>query len=206
MYQNFSDRLERSVIDEDDEWIEDCQARCEIHGFLEGIDFCNSILNNNQPEVCYQMRSPRKDGVSVSTTEDTQNNWTRSTHPMLQGAYVIQFAVKLKINQVMMIEDPYAPRPAAECLYLPIKTIAFGTDSNDFRGLSCGPKTLVKHCFINCPNNTALNRHLETILQEQELLDSMNFWMYGSLVCIAWIAMSVVESLADAMSFQTLGE
>jgi hypothetical protein len=34
----------------------------------------------------------------------------------------------------------------------------------------------------------------------------MNFWMYGSLVVIAWIAMAVVESMADAMCFQTLGD
>jgi hypothetical protein len=206
--------------------LELCRAHCEIHGVEEAIQFCHSLYDLNQPEICRRMASPPQIPINASfmTTnsdddseeesyiepETVTTTTIRTPLPRTAGAHLMVFDVKLKINSVYMAKDPWGGRDesaaaAGYCLYLPIAEVAF---DDQVRGLSlsCHTNFLLRQCYIRCPNNTALNRQLEAIQEEEELLDAMNFWMYGSLVVIAWIAMSVVESLADAMCFQTLGE
>ncbi|XP_021956189.1 major facilitator superfamily domain-containing protein 6 isoform X2 [Folsomia candida] len=224
-------RSARSSLDSSDQCVESCRGYCEIHGIEDGIRFCHSLFPHNQPEICRIMSSPpqiqnnsmliraRDTGEHYDKEDDDDEeseidgSRTERSIPRPSGPHIIDFDVKLKIDEVLMIDDPWGGReesPAApgKCLYIPIKEVSFYKDSDPlvFRGLSCHKQFLLQNCYIDCPNNTALNRQLESIQEEEELLDAMNFWMYGSLVVIAWIAMSVVESLADAMCFQTLAD
>lgn len=212
---NTPDRQTRSVPEED-EPLEECQGKCEIRGFYEGVGFCTNVMNQNVPNFCsmisserHSLETPRTDAIQYAPAErDVPSNSNRS-HSMHQHGGVSEdeddesdelvtfnFTLKLKIVEVELVNS---------CIYLPISDVDFG-GGRGFKGLSCNKQILLKKCYIDCANNTELNTHLDTIVSEQELLDSMNFWMYGSLVVIAWIAMSVVESLSDALCFQTLGD
>lgn len=215
---NFSNSRPARSTYEGEEWLETCRAYCEIHSVEDGIRFCHSLYPQNQPSICRRMSSPPQINASFSSTfrrdiseiedeEDDENFGIRTERSIPRpssGPSMVYFNVKLKINDVLMLPDPWGGReesPAApgECLYLPIKHVAFSDSRNEpfgpegFLGLSCHSKYLLTQCYIDCPNNTALNRQLEAIQEEEELLDAMNFWLYGSLVVIAWIAMSVVE-------------
>jgi len=220
-------RNDRAAI-EQGRWLETCSGFCNIHGFVEGIEFCNNIMNReNQPEICQKMRSspqPQLDRMLLSSMRDNRTTASPTRFSSFssmrsgRGPLSIHFDVKIKITDVLTSKSEL--NPDSDCLMLPIDDIAFAqyltvedeSSSTEksvegvYRGLSCYPQTFLTDCFIDCPNNTALNRYLETVEPEEELLDSMNFWMYGSLVVIAWIALAVVESMADAMCFQTLGD
>lgn len=210
------DRQTRS-IPEDDEYLEECQARCEIRGFVEGVGFCTNVMNKNVPNICNMMHigghtileTPRTDAIQYAPAEKVSNaNRSSSMHQtggisgekddeMDEPEMVsFNFTLKLRITHVQLENG---------CLYLPVSDVDFGGGLG-YRGLSCTKTTILRKCLIDCANNTELNKHLDTIVSEEELLDSMNFWMYGSLVVIAWIAMAVVESLSDALCFQTLGD
>ncbi|CAL8073450.1 unnamed protein product [Orchesella dallaii] len=208
--QDGYNRSERAII-ENDEYLEVCTGTCEFQNFREGVDFCTKVQNRNVPPLCYpviglsqQLETPRSDSIKYAPAERQVPSNSPNKSNLLQQEdelaehdnteHLFEFKVKLKIDEVLLLNG---------CLYLPIGDIDF---EQGYRGLSCFEKTMLRKCEIDCGNNTNLNRHLETIKSEEELLDSMNFWLYGSLVVIAWIAMGVTESLSDALCFQTLGD
>jgi hypothetical protein len=149
---------------------------------------------NNQPEICNRMRAvpqPQVDRMLSSTSRDGNNNNLTGTSSSFQHfssrrssriPHIINFGVKLKITQVLSAKSA---SDGSDCLLLPIGQVAFARsleyseqDSNGsesysaeetYRGLSCYENTVLHHCFITCPNNTALNRHLETVLMEEEV-------------------------------------
>lgn len=206
----------------EDEFYEVCNGTCEFRGFVEGVNFCTHVINHNVPQPCYRvlaghpvLETPRTDAIQYAPAErdvpsHSQSHGNKSTTgPRQPGEgpedtedleeeeddrVTFDFKVKLKITRATLQD---------RCLYMPIGEINF---DQEYRGLSCNTPAVLKKCHIDCGNNPALNSHLNTIHSETELLDSMNFWLYGSLVVIAWIAMAVVESLSDALCFQTLGD
>jgi hypothetical protein len=75
-----------------------------------------------------------------------------------------------------------------------------------FQQFSCLPnKTELSNCFLDCPNNTALNKFLERIVEDEELTGLSTFWFYGLLVILAFSSMAVTNSMSDALCFQVLG-
>lgn len=207
---------------DDSDCMEQCTGRCEIRGFFEGVSLCTNVINRNVPQFCSMITThshttlepPRTHAIQYAPAEQVPSSPGNRTLSMRQHGRGMtsgelefeeddspeppgfNFTTKIRINHVTIDKG---------CLYLPISDVDFLT-GNGFRGLSCNQDLVLSNCFISCDNNTALNNHLNTIQQEVELLDSMNFWMYGSLVVIAWIAMAVVESLSDALCFQTLAD
>jgi hypothetical protein len=139
-------------------------------------------------------RGGSQDGEEYDYDEDNEDTGdlgprTERSFPRPSGPSIIYFDVKLEINAIFLDNDQWGGSPDSvaapgQCLYMPIKQVSFYNDPEPvgFRGLSCHKKDILTQCYIDCPNNTALNRQLESIQEEEELLDAMNFWMYGSLV------------------------
>jgi len=191
-----NDRTERAII-EDDEVLEVCTGTCEFQNFKEGVDFCTRVQNGNVPSLCYpvrgdhQMETPRSDAIQYAPAErQVPSNSLNKTEQQIEdeligdkSEHLFDFKVKVKINRVMLFDS---------CLYLPIEDIQF---AQGFKGLSCYSKTILRKCEIDCGNNTALNGHLATIKSEEELLDSMNFWLYGSLVSKHFLFLGIVKRL-----------
>ena len=92
------------------------------------------------------------------------------------------------------------------CLNLPIEYVSYKGAENEQIVLLCNQRSVLPYCFLNCSNNEKLNLHLERILEEVDIYDSVNFWLYAMLVNFAFVAMAVVSSIGDALCFHVLGK
>ncbi|CAG7717968.1 unnamed protein product, partial [Allacma fusca] len=188
---------------------EECYVECEIHSFAHGVKFCSSILGNNAPGVCglwgcrdnfaseYDSHSEHQHG-SYSDEEDY------SDPSLYLQPTILQFSVQLKIWDAIFLPGLHGD-VAKNCLILPVETVAFEGESGR-AGLSCLNSSILPYCFIDCPNNPALNSHLERVVEHVDVYGSVNFWLYGTLIIFSFVAMAVVASTGDALCFQLLGD
>ncbi|CAL8081521.1 unnamed protein product [Orchesella dallaii] len=93
--------------------------------------------------------------------------------------------------------------PLEECIYFQLDSIAERGQEKELadRPLSCFPNQKIANCQMNCPNFRSANQAVE--VTDNNL--SPAFWLYALFTLLAWIAMAVVTSVADALCFQTLG-
>lgn len=153
-----------------------CQLDC-VASRKERDDFCTAIFNHETPqlEMC------------------VQNSSSLETIP-------VSFRATLDFQKLMPLEA---------CIWIKIDSISENQDEvpDIDRSISCYPKQKLEDCHINCPDLQSANIAMVELESGEtgKELSSRSFWLYASFTVIAWIAMAVVTSVADALCFQTLG-
>lgn len=153
-----------------------CQLDC-VASRKEKNDFCSAIFNDKNPplEMC------------------VQNTSALETIP-------VSFRATLDFKKLMPLEA---------CMWIKIDSISENQDEVDDvdRSISCYPEEKLEDCHINCPDLHSANVAMVDLESGEtgNELSSRSFWLYATFTVIAWIAMAVVTSVADALCFQTLG-
>ncbi|ODM87098.1 Major facilitator superfamily domain-containing protein 6 [Orchesella cincta] len=152
-----------------------CQIECQA-SVDELVNFCDALLTHTI--------TGDYDLPSFCTKNDST---TAATIPL-------SFMAQLDFATTMPLED---------CIFFQLDSIAERKQDEGFayRPLSCLPMQKITNCQINCPHFYSANQAME--ITDNNM--SPAFWLYALFTLLAWIAMAVVTSVADALCFQTLG-
>lgn len=203
LLKNNTSQFEQLISGADNEV---CHILCHIHSIREFLDFCDNLENSYMPSDCKRRMRKRDEesaeaAASTSMRSVTPNSQKLSVAPPTHkdiGPYLLNFDVKLKLASSFV----------SDCLFLRVHEVSFNPGIDEFQKISClSNQNVLDTCFADCPNNEELNKRMERIMPEdEEQFTSTKFWLYGTLVVIAFVSMAVVNSISDALCFQLLGK
>jgi len=156
---------------------ETCRLNC-ILSSTESEIFCATYFNStNQPRICNGEELPTSISLELNV------NPTKEEHSSNATFYNVDFQ-NINISE---------------------KDIIYNKES--FFS-SCGKLSAFPNCFIDCNQNPNFNKNFEKVetTVDEEFHKSKIFWLYAMLIIFCWIAFTVVNSVGDTLTFQTLGK
>lgn len=113
----------------------------------------------------------------------------------------IQFDAEVPLHHTMQTDSKNG-----SCLHFRVYRISVGDPSHNSFHVQYCRKLNVAQCRVQCRHTAVDEVFRDSTVNDENVTDIYQFWLFFLLMIISWVSMAVVVSVGDAICFEMLGD